>query len=167
MLAPLCITGSGGTTEQGGIIFADLPANMLGSFVMGVFQNGAALGVAMPMAIAWLKPYDAFQDMPILHKAITTGFCGSLTTFSGWNSAMVVLLFGTGDNRPTHIFNAVCTWFNPLHSLAYSFWSLAHSFSGCLISFYIYCLQSVISLAWKQRLVPSSWANRLHANFTK
>lgn len=107
--APLCVTASG-TQEQGGIIFADLPANMFGSFIMGCFQSGTALGLALPLAVAWLKPDDAFQDMPILHKAITTGFCGSLTTFSGWNSAMVVLLFGTGDNRPTHVFNAVCKY---------------------------------------------------------
>lgn len=105
--APLCVT-NGGATEQGGVIFADLPANMFGSFIMGCFQSGAALGLALPLAVAWLKPDDSFQDMPILHKAITTGFCGSLTTFSGWNSAMVVLLFGTGDNRPTHVFNAIC-----------------------------------------------------------
>lgn len=105
--APLCVT-HGGTTEQGGIIFADLPANLLGSFIMGFFQNGATLGLALPLAIAWLTPGDPLQSMPILHKAITTGFCGSLTTFSGWNSAMVVLLFGTGQNRPTHVFNAMC-----------------------------------------------------------
>ena len=98
----------GGATEQGGIIFADLPANLLGSFIMGFFQNGAALGLALPLAIAWLTPRHPIQNMPILHKAVTTGFCGSLTTFSGWNSAMVVLLFGTGQSRPTHVFNAIC-----------------------------------------------------------
>jgi hypothetical protein len=32
--------------------------------------------------------------MKIIHKAITTGYCGSVTTFSGWNSAMVVQIFG-------------------------------------------------------------------------
>ena len=77
--APLCVTTAGGVTEQGGIIFADLPANMLGSFIMGFFQNGATLGLALPLAIVWLKPYDSLQDMPILHKGITTvslmGFC--------------------------------------------------------------------------------------------
>ena len=69
--APLCVT-NGGATEQGGIIFADLPANLLGSFIMGFFQDGAALGLALPLAIVWLAPYDALQDMPILHKGITT-----------------------------------------------------------------------------------------------
>ena len=105
--APLCVT-NGVATEEGGIIFADLPANMLGCFIMGLFQNGAALGLALPLAIAWLLPYHTLQEKSVLHKGITTGFCGSLTTFSGWNSAMVVLLFGTGQNRPTHVFNAIC-----------------------------------------------------------
>ena len=108
--APLCVTHGGSATEQGGIIFADLPANLLGSFIMGFFQNGAALGLALPLAIAWLTPGDPVQSMPILHKAVTTGFCGSLTTFSGWNSAMVVLMFGTGQNRGTHVFNALCKY---------------------------------------------------------
>ena len=108
--APLCVT-NGGATEQGGIIFADLPANMLGSFIMGFFQSGATLGLALPLAIAWLRPQNSLQKMPILHKGITTGFCGSLTTFSGWNSAMVVLLYGTGQSRSTHVFNAICMCF--------------------------------------------------------
>ena len=69
--APLCVT-NGGATEQGGIIFADLPANMLGSFIMGFFQDGAALNLALPLAIVWLTPYDSLQDMPIVHKGITT-----------------------------------------------------------------------------------------------
>ncbi|KAL7560185.1 hypothetical protein ACA910_016612 [Epithemia clementina (nom. ined.)] len=106
--SPLCVTGSRQAEEEGGIIFADLPANMLGSFVMGFFASCDTLKLAVStMKIAWLRPNHPFQKMPILHKAITTGFCGSLTTFSGWNSSMVILLYGTGDNRSTHVINAL------------------------------------------------------------
>mmetsp|Transcript_12340 Transcript_12340/g.16163 ORF Transcript_12340/g.16163 Transcript_12340/m.16163 type:complete len:597 (+) Transcript_12340:266-2056(+) len=106
--SPLCVTNSGSVIEEGGIIFADLPANMLGCLVMGFFANCADLHLAVStMNIPWLPPTHAFQKMTLLHKAITTGFCGSLTTLSGWNSSMVVLLFGTGSNRQTHVINAV------------------------------------------------------------
>jgi len=106
--SPLCVTSSGSVIEEGGIIFADLPANMFGSFIMGFFASCATLQLAVStINIPWLPPTHPFQKMTILHKGITTGFCGSLTTFSGWNSSMVVLLFGTGSNRTTHVINAL------------------------------------------------------------
>ena len=93
--APLCVTKDGSTTQPGGIIFADLPANLFGSFLMGLFQDGTVLGLAVPIAIAWLPAQHPFQKATLLHVAFKTGFCGSLTTFSSWNSEMVVLIFGT------------------------------------------------------------------------
>jgi len=105
--APLCVTAEGETLQEGGVLFADLPANMLGSFLMGFFQDHTVLGLAVPMALAWLPPTHPFQRMTIFHKAFTTGFCGSLTTFSSYNSAMVVLIFGTGSNLPTQIWLAL------------------------------------------------------------
>lgn len=93
--APLCVTKDGSTTQQGGIIFADLPSNLLGSFLMGTFQDGNVLGLAVPIAIAWLPISHSFQKATVLHTAFKTGFCGSLTTYSSWNSEMVVLIFGT------------------------------------------------------------------------
>jgi fluoride exporter len=93
--APLCVTKDGSTTQQGGIIFADLPSNLLGSFLMGLFQDGTVLNLAVPMAIAWLPINHSFQKAAVLHVAFKTGFCGSLTTYSSWNSEMVVLIFGT------------------------------------------------------------------------
>lgn len=80
---------------------------MLGSFFMGMFQDSAVLGLAVPMALAWLPPDHPLQRMTSLHKAFTTGFCGSLTTFSSFNSAMIVLVFGTGSSLPTQIWLAV------------------------------------------------------------
>ena len=105
--APLCVTKDGDTVQEGGIIFSDLPANILGSFLMGTLQSAAVLHLAVPMAVAWLGPQHPFQKMGILHKALTTGFCGSLTTFSSWNSEMVVMIFGTANNYQTRIWSAV------------------------------------------------------------
>jgi fluoride ion exporter CrcB/FEX len=93
--APLCVTKDGSTTQTGGIVFADLPANLFGSFLMGLFQDGTVLGLAVPIAIAWLPAHHPLQKATLLHVAFKTGFCGSLTTFSSWNSEMVVLIFGT------------------------------------------------------------------------
>jgi fluoride ion exporter CrcB/FEX len=43
-----------------------------------------------------------------LHLALRTGFCGSLTTFSGWNSEMVVLLVGReATHLPSQIWKAI------------------------------------------------------------
>jgi fluoride ion exporter CrcB/FEX len=93
--APLCVTKDGSTTQQGGIIFADLPSNLLGSFLMGLFQDGNVLDLAVAIPIAWLPINHPFQKATVLHIAFKTGFCGSLTTYSSWNSEMVVLIFGT------------------------------------------------------------------------
>jgi fluoride exporter len=105
--SPLCVTKDGQTQQPGGIVFADLPANILGSFLMGFFQDYAVLGLAVPMAVAWLPPTASFQRCAILHTAFKTGFCGSLTTFSSWNSEMIVLTFGTGSTQTTRIVSAL------------------------------------------------------------
>ena len=104
--APLCVTRDGTTTQQGGIVFADLPSNLLGSFLMGLFQDSTVLGLAVPMAVAWLGPHHSFQNAKILHTAFKTGFCGSLTTFSSWNSEMIVMIFGTDRSRDSQLWSA-------------------------------------------------------------
>lgn len=93
---PLCVTANGEATLEGGIIFADLPANLLGSFIMGMMQSTDILGYPKYCAIPWLNKDHKFQFWSDWHLAIKTGFCGSLTTYSAWNSEMVVMLFGTG-----------------------------------------------------------------------
>jgi CrcB protein len=93
--SPLCVTRDGETEQMGSIIFADLPANMLGSFLMGLLQDSQSLGLAVPTApIAWLRPSHAFQGYTVLHLALRTGFCGSLTTFSSWIAEMTVMMVG-------------------------------------------------------------------------
>jgi len=105
--APLCVTANGETLQEGGVLFADLPSNLLGSFIMGLLQDGAVLGLAMPLSIAFLHPQHPLQKCTIFHTALKTGFCGSLTTFSSWNSAMVVLIFGTGSSQWTQLWLAL------------------------------------------------------------
>eukprot|EP00536_Pseudo-nitzschia_multiseries_P005313 jgi/Psemu1/238406/estExt_Genewise1.C_990020 len=108
--AVLCVTSNGQTTQNEGIIFADLPANLLGSFIMGLLQDGAALGLAIGLPIAFVHPSNIFQSYDIWHLALKTGFCGSLTTFSAWNSEMVVLMVGNHEampNRPSMVWKAL------------------------------------------------------------
>ncbi|XP_078168031.1 fluoride export protein 1-like isoform X1 [Carex rostrata] len=58
-------------------LYLDLPSNMLGSFLMGWF------GIVF-------KP-DLRHVSEHLTVGITTGYMGSLTTFSGWNQKMLLL----------------------------------------------------------------------------
>lgn len=105
--SPLCVTADGSAEREGGIIFADLPANIIGCFFMGMMQTTATMGLAVHVPIAWTAPDSWFQKWDILHLAIRTGFCGSLTTFSSWNSAMVVMIFGTGSGYTTQLIRAL------------------------------------------------------------
>jgi fluoride ion exporter CrcB/FEX len=106
--SPLCVTAEGHAEHVGGgVIFADLPANLLGCFFMGLMQDGKTLGLAIPVPVAWLSPLSDFQSMTLIHFAIKTGFCGSLTTFSSWNSEMIVLMFGSGYNRSSQFMKAI------------------------------------------------------------
>ncbi|XP_021284392.1 fluoride export protein 2 [Herrania umbratica] len=66
-----------GVTSDQTIVFPNLPSNMVGSFLMGwwgvVFKG------------------DISQVSDILAIGLTTGYLGSLTTFSGWNQKMLDL----------------------------------------------------------------------------
>ena len=105
--SPLCVTADGYAQREGGIIFADLPANLIGSFLMGMLQSTDTMGLAVSVPIAWTTTDSWFQQWDIIHLAMRTGFCGSLTTFSSWNSAMVVLIFGTGSDHTTQAVRAL------------------------------------------------------------
>ncbi|XP_027368365.1 fluoride export protein 2-like [Abrus precatorius] len=69
--------GLAGVTSDETILYLDLPSNMVGSFFMGWF------GVVFKADISRISEHLAI--------AITTGYLGSLTTFSGWNQKMVDL----------------------------------------------------------------------------
>ena len=88
----ICVTASGTTEQTGGALFVDLPANMLGSFVMGLLT---VLEPNVWPPIPWLHADHPLQQNDALHVAIKSGMCGSLTTFASWNSQMVVMLDGS------------------------------------------------------------------------
>ncbi|XP_054784152.1 fluoride export protein 1-like [Prosopis cineraria] len=66
-----------GVTSDQTILYPDLPSNMVGSFLMGWF------GVVFKEDISNVSEHLAI--------ALTTGYLGSLTTFSGWNQDMLEL----------------------------------------------------------------------------
>ncbi|KAL9245532.1 hypothetical protein vseg_019174 [Gypsophila vaccaria] len=66
-----------GVTSDASILYLDLPSNMVGSFLMGW------LGVVFKSNISH------FSDQ--LAIGLSTGYLGSLTTFSGWNQKMLDL----------------------------------------------------------------------------
>ncbi|KAK6938447.1 putative fluoride ion transporter CrcB, partial [Dillenia turbinata] len=66
-----------GATSDKSILYPDLPSNMVGSFLMGWF------GFVFKSDISGLSD--------LLAIGLTTGFLGSLTTFSGWNQKMLDL----------------------------------------------------------------------------
>ncbi|XP_004500587.1 fluoride export protein 1-like [Cicer arietinum] len=77
LLQKLFGPGVAGVTNNQTILYLDLPSNMIGSFLMGWF------GVVFKKDISQVSEHLAI--------AITTGYLGSLTTFSGWNQKMLEL----------------------------------------------------------------------------
>ncbi|KAE9587182.1 putative fluoride ion transporter CrcB [Lupinus albus] len=78
LLQKLFGPGNAGVTSNHTLLYLDLPSNMVGSFLMGwfgvVFKGDIISHVSEHIAIA-----------------ITTGYLGSLTTFSGWNQKILEL----------------------------------------------------------------------------
>ncbi|KAL2930026.1 putative fluoride ion transporter CrcB [Bienertia sinuspersici] len=66
-----------GVTSDQSILYADLPSNMIGSFLMGWF------GVIFKAKISHISDQ--------LAVGLSTGYLGSVTTFSGWNQKMLDL----------------------------------------------------------------------------
>ncbi|KAL7473962.1 hypothetical protein ACHAXS_014253 [Conticribra weissflogii] len=88
-------------TSPDSALFLDLPANMLGSFLLGLFADPPSRSSDGGSSIAWPSSCLA---LPPRHRAaflvgIRTGLCGTVTTFSSWNSQMVGLMVGTASQR--------------------------------------------------------------------
>ena len=83
----ICVTSNGRSSQTGGALFRDLPANLVGSFVMGLVSSNS-------MKIPWLSKNHPLQQDDLFHLMISTGFSGSLTTFASWNTQMVVMMVG-------------------------------------------------------------------------
>ncbi|BAT98792.1 hypothetical protein VIGAN_10013800 [Vigna angularis var. angularis] len=77
LLQKLFGPGVGNVTSNKTLLYLDLPSNMIGSFLMGWF------GIVFKGDISNVSEHLAI--------AITTGYLGSLTTFSGWNQKMLEL----------------------------------------------------------------------------
>lgn len=93
-LSPLstCLTGTGMTDKQSGALFIDLPANMLGSLLMGMVTPASA-DKDMPV-LPWLDPDHRLQNVAAIHLSLRFALCGSITTFSSWNTQMVAMMVG-------------------------------------------------------------------------
>ncbi|GAX74935.1 hypothetical protein CEUSTIGMA_g2381.t1, partial [Chlamydomonas eustigma] len=97
-----CVT-SPGLVRLGGAFFQDLPANVIGSFAMGLFSSSATLaaayshngaGKAGTVALAILPASSSLQKHVPLHLGLRTGFCGCFTTFASWMLQMVEMMVG-------------------------------------------------------------------------
>lgn len=135
---PLCVTADGGASVEGGIIFADLPANLLGSFIMGLMQPTSVLELPKTMAVGWLGDDNPFQSWSVIHLAIRTGFCGSLTTYSSWNSEMVLMMLGAGQDTGSLVFRGLLGYLIGVET------ALASFVLGKNISSYIYSVVNPI-----------------------
>ena len=89
----ICVTTNGRTEQYGGALFIDLPDNMFGSFIIGFFTGHSSEWPAIP----FLTHDHPLQGEHGLHLGIRTALCGSLTTFSSWNSQMVLMMDGTAN----------------------------------------------------------------------
>ncbi|KAG4389560.1 hypothetical protein AAZX31_06G105500 [Glycine max] len=78
LLQKLFGPGVADVTSDQNILYLDFPSNMVGSFFMGW------LGVVFKADISRVSEHLAI--------GLTTGYLGSLTTFSGWNQKMVELI---------------------------------------------------------------------------
>ncbi|KAL5558362.1 hypothetical protein UlMin_034573 [Ulmus minor] len=77
LLQKLFGPGVAGVTSSHTLLYPDLPSNMVGSFLMGWW------GVVFKGDISRVSNFLAI--------GLTTGYLGSLTTFSGWNQKMLEL----------------------------------------------------------------------------
>ena len=71
----ICVTTNGKTSQTGGALFTDLPANMIGSFFMGLVSP-----VVTGHPLVWFRPDHPLQQHDAFHTALKVGFCGCLTT---------------------------------------------------------------------------------------
>ncbi|KAI8468887.1 MAG: hypothetical protein J3K34DRAFT_425493 [Monoraphidium minutum] len=92
-------------TSPDSALVSDLPANMIGSFIMGMLTSSDVLSKHMghtlsdPAALAMVPRTSSLQVHTAFQVGLRTGFCGSLTTFSSWMlQAVLLLVSGRGTD---------------------------------------------------------------------
>lgn len=83
----ICVTAGGTTSQTGGALFRDWPANLFGSFLMGLVTSHQHTS-----PFPWYHKDHPMQKNTFLHVGFGVGLCGCLTTFSSWNTQMVVMM---------------------------------------------------------------------------
>jgi CrcB protein len=78
----------------GDTLFYDFPANVVGSFFIGLLSTGTNLATIhsrhcdghdlSKLQLLFLPASSSLQRHGELHLGLRTGYCGSLTTFSSW-----------------------------------------------------------------------------------
>ena len=99
-----CIAASGTTMQRGGALFIDLPANMVGCFIMGLMTS---LQPDLWPPLPWFRSDHPLQQHDAYHVAIRTGLCGCITTFASWNAQMVVMMDGTATQLGSQVVSAL------------------------------------------------------------
>ncbi|KAG7341572.1 CrcB-like protein, Camphor resistance CrcB [Nitzschia inconspicua] len=100
----ICVTNSGRTMQTGGALFYDFPANVLGSFVMGLITPSPSDNRSR---FPWMHRDHPLQRDDVLHASLGTGFCGCLTTFASWNAQMVYMLDGSYCELGSQVFSVM------------------------------------------------------------
>lgn len=98
-----CLTASGLSDQSGGALFIDLPANMIGSFLMGLMTPDDDEIAALP----WLGRHHRLQQHINLHHSLRIAFCGSLTTFASWNTQMVTMIIGAEASLGSQVVSGI------------------------------------------------------------
>jgi fluoride ion exporter CrcB/FEX len=68
----ICVTNGGQTLQTGGALFYDFPANVLGSFILGLITPTKERS-----RFPWLQQNHPLQRDDVLHASLGMGFCGT------------------------------------------------------------------------------------------
>ena len=96
-------------TAKDSALFVDLPANMLGCFVVALIADGSALRLhgGKEHASALFPPTHRIHAHACFWAGLRAGLCGSLTTFASWNTQMVRMITAP---RGVLVARAICGW---------------------------------------------------------
>eukprot|EP00960_Hanusia_phi_P034237 750937-Hanusia_phi.AAC.1 len=128
-------------TSPSGALFLDWPANIVGSWLVGVVLGLCTELVEEVPLIANFVEYG-----PQLQVGLQTGFCGCITTYASWNHQMVSIAVLSGSQLCVSVAGYVLG----LHSIMASYSVGVHN--ARLVALYLGCTR----LAAKHREIGSS-----------